>query len=216
MRDFWLNDHRNEAKKNAILNHDHMMTTTIAAIFMVYNVQYIHCMKGRVYAIHMELEKMAHLIMRENIVYAAKLCLFRCSAIKMNTRGMTSHWINLEVRLFICFSSFSLFHFAKWELKFEKKILDLCSQTPITIIKQTNQDNDDFTLHLYMSCYTHHVQMRWLKYIRIRLLWLRARELYDGESEKREMMGKINDNTAQDSANQADEMKWTKKGNKTS
>lgn len=112
-----------------------MMTTTIAAIFMVYNVQYIHCMKGRVYAIHMELEKMAHLIMRENIVYAAKLCLFRCSAIKMNTRGMTSHWINLEVRLFICFSSFFI------SVPFCKMRIEVWKKNTRFVLANTNNNN---------------------------------------------------------------------------
>lgn len=60
--------------------------------------------------------------------------------------------------------------FCKIRIKVWKKIYLICAhntnnnnKTNKYINKPTN--SDDFTLHLYMSCYTHHVPMRWLKYV---------------------------------------------------
>lgn len=133
MRDFWLNDHRNEAKKNTVISiHDRMMIM-IEAILM---------RRFRVYGDTHGIGENGS-FNNENMCMAKLLflpCLFRCRAIKMNADGKTSHWINLGVRAFS--SAFLLFYswpFCKIRIKVWKKRCTwfvLMLTTPIIIIKQ--------------------------------------------------------------------------------
>lgn len=162
MRDFWLNDHPNEAKRHGDFkswSYDGDRGTFRAEVPRVCDTHGI----GENGSFN-----------NENVCMNMAKLLFWCCAIKMETGGKTSHWINLEVRLFISLSTSSSIRafrrtvFAKRSWK--KGMNLICAhntnnnhKTNIYVNKQTN--SDDFTLHLYMSCYTHHVPMRWLKYL---------------------------------------------------